>query len=102
MVSEVSVNVEQILQARNNTLTLNIKEGDAEKNTVTIILSCNKFNIIDSWFSIGKILFICLIIVYLLNTFNTSITQLITEPIERMLEEVKQNGKSDIIEFDEN
>jgi hypothetical protein len=51
-----------------------------------VVISYSDYNAIDSWFSIGKILFICFTIIYLLQSFNTNISELIVTPIEKMLE----------------
>lgn len=52
---------------------------------ISIILSYKPFNKIDAYFSICKIIVICVVIVYLLQAFNHNITNLIVTPIEKML-----------------
>ncbi len=93
MVAETEFNVTQVFNVRNSQLSLRDSVIDSETNTVTIILSCRRYSELGSWLSIGKILFICLAIVYLLNTFNEKISQLITEPIEKILDDVKNGSK---------
>jgi hypothetical protein len=94
IISEVNINIQQIQSIHNIPLTLNPNTNNS-KTSISIIVSCRNFNVVDSWFSLTTILFICAMIVYLLFTFNNSITSLITEPIEKMLEDVKLNGNSD-------
>jgi L-asparagine transporter-like permease len=51
------------------------------KNSISVVLSFKNYNRIDSWFSIFKIIVICIIIIYLLQAFNNNISNLIVSPI---------------------
>lgn len=87
--SEASFDVAEVLKVRPY-LTFDqdfilSENSTALFDSITVVLSYKKFNEIDSWFSIGKIVFICLTIIYLLQSFNTNISELIVSPIEKML-----------------
>jgi hypothetical protein len=84
-VSETDIDVLQILKIRPN-LTLDSDFIISQNSTsimdaITIIVSYESYNQLDSWFSIAKIIFICLTILYLLQSFNTNIQELIVTPI---------------------
>ena len=69
---------------------------NSNDNFITVIINYREFNKIDSIFSIVKIIFICLIIMYLLNSFNDHTSELIINPIEKMVEDIRSKGEADI------
>lgn len=91
-ISEYEVNIGKIIKVRPDIVT---NENEA---SITIIINYYNFNKLDSIFSIIKIIFICLIIMYLLNSFNEHTNELIIEPIEKMVEQIKTKGEPDTVD----
>ena len=93
-ISESEVDVEEIL-ARRPSLSRN-----GNDNFITVIVDYREFNKLDSIFSMVKIIFICLIIMYLLSSFNEHTSELIINPIEKMVEEIRSKGEADNADFE--
>lgn len=60
-----------------------------EKTTILCMLNQATFSANQSYLSLGRTLFICLLLICLLYFFNQDIEQLIVQPIELMMQKLK-------------
>lgn len=70
------------------TLRTNISDN-LEKTSLFCILNQARFNMQQGWLSLGRTLFICLLLVILISFFNKDIEKLIVQPIEKMIHKLK-------------
>jgi hypothetical protein len=66
---------------------LTVKGGLSAKNSnsLTVILDQGEMNSIVAAFSLAKTLFVCLVLILLLQLFTNDINTLLVEPIEGMM-----------------
>ena len=74
---------------------LTIKSGLNAKNSnsLTAILDQGEMNRIIAAFSLAKTLFVCLVLILLLQLFTKDINTLLVEPIEGMMEKLMLMAK---------
>ena len=86
--SSQEIDVTLILAARPS-LTLRTDTIDStELNSLTAILDQSNYNTIEAAFSMGKTLFVCLVLLALMALFSNDIDTLLVEPIEGMMEKL--------------
>lgn len=75
------INVTLIMINRPGELTLRSGLTAKQSNSLTTILNQNQTNKIIAYFSLSKTLFVCLVLVLLLQLFANDINTLLVEPI---------------------
>ena len=73
------------MASRPGDLTLRSGLTAKQSNELTAILNQSETNRIIAYFSLSKTLFVCLVLILLLQLFATDINTLLVEPIEGMM-----------------
>lgn len=87
-----TINVSQIVANRPD-LSQASGLSDSKSNSLNVILDQSQMNQIDAAFSLAKTLFVCLVLVLLLQLFTKDINALLVEPIESMMEKLMLMAK---------
>ncbi len=82
-----------VIAASRPTLTLRDQLTDKESSQISVILNQKQYNSILAYFSIAKTLFICLVLLLLMQLFANDINELLVEPIEGMMEKLMLMAK---------
>ena len=91
--SSQDINVATIMSNRPS-LTLRTDTTDSQElSSLTAILDQSDYNTTEALFSMGKTLFVCLVLLVLMILFSNDIDTLLVEPIEGMMEKLMLMAK---------
>jgi class 3 adenylate cyclase len=93
LISSVQIINDTEILANRPDLSLKTTLTAKETNALTVILDQSQLNAIVAAFSLAKTLFICLVLILLLQLFAKDINTLLVEPIEGMMEKLMLMAK---------
>ena len=90
--SILAIDTSQILQLRPD-LSLRSDEWGST-GVLSAVINVQSYNRKDAYFSMARTIFICIILIVLLHYFSEDINELIVEPIEKMMNEVREMAQN--------
>jgi uncharacterized protein YybS (DUF2232 family) len=90
--SVMHIEVAQIIALRSD---LTIRADDwGSTEVLSAVINIQSYNRKDSFFSIARTLFVCIILIVLLHYFSEDINELIVDPIEKMMKKVREMAQN--------
>lgn len=93
LISSVQTIDVSLIMANRPELTITPGLNAKNSNSLTVILDQSQINKINAAFSLAKTLFVCLVLILLLQLFTKDINTLLVEPIEGMMEKLMLMAK---------